>query len=110
MFSSAQLVLNLHTWYGDAEHGLNPRLFEAAGCGVAQAVDWKAEMPALFDTERELLVYRHLDEAPAQIAAALADPLTLRQLGTRARQRVLAEHTYEHRLTQLLTEMGRLGA
>lgn len=39
MFASAAVVFNLHSWYGKWDHGTNPRLFEAAGCGACQVVE-----------------------------------------------------------------------
>lgn len=106
MFCSAKLVLNIHTWHGKADHGLNPRLFEAAGCGAAQIVDWKQEIPELFDIERELIVYRTLDEVGERISSALNHPDSLAQLGPAARKKALSAHTYQHRMSRLLHVLG----
>jgi hypothetical protein len=57
-------TLNIHTWRGKFDYGLNPRVFEAAACGTPQLVDWKRELDELFDEiERAaMLVYRSDDE------------------------------------------------
>lgn len=103
MFSSAAITLNIHTWYGKADHGLNPRLFEAAACGAAQFVDWKIEIPRLFDIGRELFVYKSIQDVPAMIVDALKDRKNLAEVGAAARRRALAEHTYEHRMQKMLS-------
>lgn len=103
MFSSAKVVLNIHTWYGKWSHGTNPRLFEAAGCGAFQAVDWKDELPELFDCERELLVYRDQDDLIEKLDAALRDDQLRAEAANRAQARAYAEHTYRNRMEHLLS-------
>ena len=47
--------------------------------------------------------------APVLVATyrrLLADPSTRRELGSRARERLLQEHTYTHRAQQLLNILG----
>ena len=102
MFASAKVVLNIHTWHGKWTHGTNPRLFEAAGCGTAQAVDWKEELPELFDCKHDLLVYRSLDELKVQLEGFIQDTSRRSQAGQQAQTRAYAEHTYKHRMTQLV--------
>lgn len=102
MFNSAKVVLNLHTWFETHDHGLNPRLFEAAGCGAFQAVDWKREIPLLFDCNTELFCYRSLDELVAGLGEFIADDKRRQSMGQAVHRRALAEHTYRHRMSALL--------
>ncbi len=106
MFSSAQIVINLHTWRREFDHGVNPRLFEAAGCGAFQLVDWKQEIPELFDTHRELRCYRDIDEVRDIARDCLQDAGQLADYAKAAQQRAYAEHTYRHRMASLLAHMG----
>ncbi len=110
MFASAQVVLNVHTWFGEFDHGINPRLFEAAGCGSFQLVDWKQEIPQLFDVPAEMACYRDLGEIPEHVAAALADPALSRETGAAAQRRAYRDHTYRARMATLLETVGRSGA
>jgi len=110
MFSSAAVVLNLHTWFGEHDHGLNPRLFEAAGCGAYQLVDWKREIPQLFEVTQEVACYRALDEIPAHVERALADPARARAIAEGAQRRAYRDHTYRVRMETLLGIVGRAGA
>lgn len=102
MFSSAAITLNIHTWHENANHGVNPRLFEAAACGVAQLVDWKLEIPSLFALDHELLSFERIQDVPALISDALTDRRALAEMGAAARRRALAEHTYVHRMEKML--------
>jgi spore maturation protein CgeB len=103
MFASAEVVLNLHTWYGRFEHGVNPRLFEAAACGACQLVDWKREIPALFDCQRELRCYQAIEGLDTAVAEALGAHALRKAAGAAARARALGEHTYVHRMQALLS-------
>jgi spore maturation protein CgeB len=70
------------------------RLFEAAACGVPVISDWWDGLDAFFEPGREILVegtLEHLALAPEQA----------RPIGERARARVLAQHTAEHRADEL---------
>ena len=106
MFCSTQIVINLHTWRRKFDHGVNPRLFEAAGCGAFQLVDWKQEIPELFDTQRELRCYRDIGEVRDLARDCLQDPAQLAEYARAAQQRAYAEHTYRHRMARLLEHMG----
>ena len=102
MFCSAKVVLNIHTWYGNFDHGVNPRLFEAAGCGAFQVVDWKQEIPLLFDGETEIRCYRNEDELIEVIRQAIADDGLRRRVAHAAHLRAHRDHTYQNRMATLL--------
>jgi spore maturation protein CgeB len=106
MFSSAKLTVNLHTWFGQHDHGVNPRLFEAAACGVYQVVDWKREIPELFSCTDEIACYRSLDEVASLIQHAMDAPSWRAECAATARAHALAAHTYRHRMQELLDKVG----
>ncbi len=106
MFASAKVILNIHTWYGKWSYGTNPRLFEAAGCGAAQAVDWKDELPDLFDYENELLVYKDLDDLTEKLAGLLKNEDHRAMIGKLSQKRAYSEHTYRKRMEVLLSVIG----
>lgn len=101
-FSSAKIVLNYHTWYGDASHGVNPRLFEAAGCQSVQVVDFKDEITELFDINNEIAIYYNTDELPELIKNLLANPAKREELADLGYKRALKDHTYAARMAQML--------
>lgn len=108
LFCSAKVVLNLHTWHGKFDHGVNPRLFEAAGCGAYQLVDWKQEIPTLFDCAGEIRCYRETSELVPFIEEALSHEPQRIRIGRAARNRALSEHTYRHRMATLLERVREI--
>jgi len=85
------------------------RLFELAACGAAIVSNPLAGVDRWFEPDRELRVVGSCDDAVDVYRELLADPAQAEELGRRARERVLDEHTYGHRARRLLDLIG-LGA
>jgi hypothetical protein len=82
------------------------RPFELAACGAAIVSNPHAGIERWFEPGRELLVVSDADEAAAAYRALLEDPAQAEEMGRRARERVLGEHTYVHRARHLLDLLG----
>jgi Glycosyl transferases group 1 len=85
------------------------RPFELAMAGAAIVSSPVAGMQRWFEPGRELLVVADADEAEQAYRQLLADPASREELGRRARERALDEHTYLARARRLLDLVG-LGA
>ena len=75
------------------------RLFEAAACGAAMISDRWPGIEAFFTPGREILLPSSTEEV-ADIVARTHDD-DRRAIGLAARERILAEHTAEHRAAEL---------
>lgn len=82
------------------------RPFELASSGAAIVSNPYNGIERWFDPGSELLVVNDADEATAAIGELLDDPAQADELGRRARERVLDEHTYRHRARQVLDLLG----
>jgi spore maturation protein CgeB len=82
------------------------RPFELAACGAAIVSNPHAGIERWFEPGRELLVVSDADEAAAAYRLLLDDPAQGEEMGRRARERVLDEHTYAHRGRRLLDLLG----
>jgi spore maturation protein CgeB len=82
-----------------AGHSPSVRLFEAAACGVPIISDYWPGLASLFRPHHELLIARCPEDVVHYLTAL--DPAEARRIGARARHRVLAEHTAQHRAAQL---------
>lgn len=105
MFSSADIVFNLHSWYGKYDHGTNPRLFEAAGCGACQVVDWKRDISELFEVGRDVAVYRTQPELISLVRELLSDSDMRNIMGENAKQHAYEKHTYDARMRVLIEKV-----
>jgi spore maturation protein CgeB len=95
-YSSSRFTLNL-TRAEMVAAGYSPsvRLFEASACGAAILSDFWPGLACFLTPGEEILVV----ESSADVVSALRDLSDAERLrlGARARERILAEHTAEHR-------------
>jgi spore maturation protein CgeB len=93
---SVRAVLNINR-ESMARYGFSPatRVFEAAGAGACIITDPWEGIEQFLEPAREVLVARDGEEVAAQLA--MLDDATAAAIGARARQRILAGHTYAHR-------------
>jgi spore maturation protein CgeB len=98
--SSVRMVLNVNR-DSMARFGWSPptRVFEAAGAGACLIVDAWEGIEDFLEPEREVLVAH----GPEQVDEYLRriGPNQSREIGERARLRLLQEHTYAHRALQV---------
>jgi len=83
-----------------ARYGFSPatRVFEAAGAAACLITDRWEGIELFLEPWLEVLVAGDGDEVAAHVAALT--PATARAVGEAAQRRVLAEHTYAHRVRQ----------
>lgn len=106
IYNASRINLNLHSSLKTetlVSHGdfVNPRTFELAAMGAFQLVDKRRLLPELFAGD-ELACFDSEAELYEKIDYFLTHPEERAQFCRRARERVLAEHTYARRMQQLL--------
>jgi spore maturation protein CgeB len=97
----SRIALNRHI--GVAErYANNMRLYEATGVGTLLLTDAKDNLAELFEPGREVAVYASEDELVAQVEHYLAYEEERAAIAAAGQRRALAEHTYTHRMRELL--------
>jgi spore maturation protein CgeB len=98
-------VLNINR-QSMARFGFSPatRVFEAAGAGACLITDAFEGVETFFEPGEEIIVAASGEEVTEQIRMLL--PNHARAIGSAARRRALAEHTYEHRAALLEESLG----
>src|SRR5882757_1921796 len=104
----SRITLNSHIDMAGREAG-NMRLFEATGVGTFLLTDFKDNLHTLFEPDREVAVWRSVDDCLAGIGRALGDEAGRAELARAGQARTMAQHTYRHRAEQILgfVEDGR---
>jgi hypothetical protein len=82
------------------------RPFELAALGRAMVSNPYLGINEWFESGREVLVVNSAQEAIDTYRWLLRDRAARRELGARARQRFLAQHTYQHRAEQLVRALS----
>ena len=99
-------MLNDH-WADMAAWGfMTNRLYDAAASGAFVLSDHLDEIDAEFDGG--IATYRDGPDLRRQVARYLADPDARAAMARRAREAVLAAHTFDHRAATLLTDLEPL--
>jgi len=109
VFNATAINLNLHSCDGDDLDGqadfVNPRTFELAACGAFQLVDRRSLMGDLF-ADGELVQFDRAGDVPALIRRWLPDAENRKAVAQAAQTRVLRDHTYRRRMSDLLMTIG----
>jgi glycosyltransferase involved in cell wall biosynthesis len=105
VYASAGVVLNDH-WDSMREHGfVSNRIFDALACGAPVISDAMPDIPALF--RDAVPMYRDAAELGALVRHDLADREIARARAARGRAVVLANHTFDQRVSQLVAALVR---
>jgi spore maturation protein CgeB len=105
--SAARVNLNItRRSHATVTASATSRPFELAATGAAIVSNPYAGVERWFEPGRELLVVSSADEAVDAYRELLGDPAQADEMGARARERVLDEHTFAHRARQLLDLVG----
>lgn len=109
-YGGATVAINIHhvaVENDPREAACNRRLFELAAMGIAQVVDERGDLPRYFDVDHDVAVFRDASDLRETVRRLLEDPAEAERLGAAARSRQLQDHTYMHRLRQLLLDQPR---
>jgi spore maturation protein CgeB len=102
-FGAARIVVN--TLFPLEFGGLNARAFEVAGCGGFQLITHCEAVARHFEPGREIETFRDLAELRVKVDYFLAHDDERRAIAAAGQRRAHAEHTYRHRLQQMLNIM-----
>ena len=84
---------------------VNQRIFDVPAAGAFVLTDWRDQTESLFEPGKELICYREPEEIPDLVRYFLAHPEERQRIARAARARVLAEHTWAHRVRRILTQL-----
>jgi hypothetical protein len=97
----SRITLNSHIDMAGREAG-NMRLFEATGVGAFLLTDFKDNLHTLFAPDREVAVWRSIDDCLKQIEHCLRDDEGRAAIARAGQARTMTEHTYRHRAAEIL--------
>lgn len=87
---------------------VNQRVFDVPACGGFVLTDHREQMEELFEPNKEIIFYRSIEEIKELVCHFLDRPSERARVSREARKRILAQHTYEHRLKTILQTMARI--
>ncbi len=88
---------------------LNQRVFDIPACGGFVLTERRPELEELFDIDTEAVCYDGEDGITDAVSRCLGAPAKRQAVVVAARRRILAQHTYEHRLRSLFAHLKAQG-
>ena len=102
----SRITLNRHINVAE-NNANNMRLYEATGVGSLLLTDSKDNLGELFEINKEVVTYNSAEEAAELIQYFLAHPEETQKIARAGQKRTLTEHTYLHRMEELLSILDR---
>jgi spore maturation protein CgeB len=103
----SRCTVNLNATSLQMKTGLNQRVFDVPACGGFLLTDARRQLEELFEVGREAIAYGSAAELEDLTRYYLAHDGERRRVIEKGRARVLADHTYVHRLSRLVELMRR---
>lgn len=107
IYLSSKIVLNIHD--PEAREGLNTRTFDILACGASELVDHKKNLGMHFKIGEEIVAFRDTHELLELVGYYLKNDDLLKNISAKGRQRVLNEHTWDHRVNSIMETLKERG-
>jgi spore maturation protein CgeB len=101
-------TINFNCTSKQMKGAVNQRVFDVPATGAFVLTDWREQMDALFEPGKEIICYREPEEAGDLIRYFLRNPEKRLPIIAAARRRVLAEHTWDHRIKYILDTLREI--
>jgi len=101
LLSESEIVFNIHGEVA-GDYAGNVRLFEATGMGCCLITDFKQNMNELFEVDKEVIVYKTVDECIEKIKWLMTNKKECEAIAGAGQKRTLADHTVQRRCTELI--------
>ncbi|MGG4553063.1 CgeB family protein [Paenibacillus humicus] len=115
VYSGSKIVLNMHrspydTTVNNNSVGLtaaspNPRTFEISACGTLQLADVRDDLASFYVPGQEIETFSNPSELYDKVNFYLDHETERREIALRALERTYREHTYSHRLHEMLSRI-----
>lgn len=99
--------INLNATSPQMKGAANQRIFDVPACGAFLLTDHGNQLDDLFEVGTELACFDSPEELKEKALFYLNNPVEREKIVAAAQRRVLAEHTYSHRLNGIVDSMRR---
>ncbi|WP_432735830.1 CgeB family protein [Maridesulfovibrio sp. FT414] len=98
-------LVNFNSTSLQSQASVNQRVFDVPACGGFLLTERTAALEALFEPGREVACYNCVDEISETVARWIADGPGRTSIARAGLERVLACHTYQHRVAEIVSKM-----
>jgi len=87
---------------------VNQRVFDVPACGAFLLTDHQESVEGLFEVGKEVVTYKDRGEIADLVRFYLRNDAARESIAGKGRERVLAEHTYRHRIETITRSLGEV--
>jgi spore maturation protein CgeB len=102
-------VVNINISSQHLPTALNSRPFDVPACGAFLLTDYRPGIEELFEVGKEVIVYHNEEELIDKCRYYYSHPEARNVITLRAMERISQEHTYEHRVRQMIIKLSQIG-
>jgi spore maturation protein CgeB len=107
LYLCSKIVLNMHD--PEAREGLNTRTFDILAAGGFEVVDFKPSLKEHFNLGKEIMTYTDKEDLNKVVKYYLDKPELRAKIVEEGRKRVLADHTWYHRIKEAMRSLASNG-
>lgn len=110
IYSASKIVLCIHDHDTEGKiliYQASPRVYEVLACGAFLVTDRQKDILTLFNPGEDLVIFNNIKELREIITYYLRHPDEARSIAERGRMKVLENHTYRHRIKEILAQVAR---
>lgn len=100
ILSETRICANLH--YQTKSNGANLRVYEATAAGACLLTDYKKDLEKMYDFGKEIVAYNGIKDFTKKLDFLIGKDELTRKIGQNGYKRTKNEHTYVHRIKDLL--------
>ena len=103
----SRIAISKHIRSAAGDHANIMAMYEITGVGALLMIDYASDLHTIFEVGKEVVAYRSVDECAEMINYFLAHEAERQAIASAGQERTLREHTYFHRMQELLEILGR---
>ena len=84
------------------------RLFEATGMGACVITEASENERELFKPDEEIVTYSSIEDCVEKVKYLINNPQIANEIGKNGQRRTLAEHSYKHRVKELMQHISQI--
>jgi spore maturation protein CgeB len=110
-YNGAKIVLNTHRPFnlknnqnrlGIVGKSINNRTFDVAACASFQLIEFKDDLKDHFIENEEIVAFNQFDDLVEKVGYYIESENERKQIASKAKERVLKEHTFQHRIEKMI--------
>jgi len=105
ILADSKITINSHIDFA-GNKAANIRLFEATGVGTCLLTDRKENLSDFFDIDKEVVVYKSIDECIEKVNYLLEHDLERKAIAKAGQERTLKDYNLENRFSKFAEFLG----